>query len=50
MYNIIITLISAVLFYIGVTNIEGGYLWIAALFISGIYLGHVVTEALNSDV
>jgi len=47
MYYIFMTIASAVFLLIGATHVEGGYLWIASLVIGGIYLGHVVTEALN---
>jgi hypothetical protein len=47
MYYIFMTIASVVFVLLGATNVEGGYLWIAMLVIGGIYLGHVVTEALN---
>lgn len=47
MYYVFMTLVSAVLFWIGATHVDGGYLWIASLFVGGIYFGHVMTEALN---
>ena len=47
MYQIANTLLSAVLIYMGATHVEGGWLSILALIAGGIYLGHVLTEALN---
>lgn len=47
MYYIFMTLASVAFIAGGVTNLDGGYLWIAMLVIGGIYLGHVMTEALN---
>jgi hypothetical protein len=47
MYYIFMTIASVVFVMIGATNVDGGYLWIAMLVIGGIYLGHVMTEALN---
>jgi hypothetical protein len=49
MYIILNTLFAAVLFYIGVTNIDSGYLWTASLFVSGLYFGHLLTDALNQQ-
>jgi hypothetical protein len=47
MYYIFMTIASVVFLLIGATHVEGGHLWIASLVIGGIYLGHVMTEALN---
>jgi hypothetical protein len=47
MYYVFMTIASVVFVMIGATNVDGGYLWIASLVIGGIYLGHVMTEALN---
>lgn len=47
MYYVFMTIASVVFVMIGATNVDGGYLWIAMLVIGGIYLGHVMTEALN---
>jgi hypothetical protein len=49
MYTILNTLLAALLFYVGVTNIDSGYLWTASLFVSGVYLGHLMTDALNQQ-
>lgn len=47
MYRILMTLASATFIYIGASHVEGGWLFIFALIAGGIYLGHVLTEALN---
>jgi hypothetical protein len=47
MYYIFMTIASVAFIIGGATNVDGGYLWIAMLVIGGIYLGHVMTEALN---
>lgn len=49
MYTILNTLLAALLFYVGVSHIDDGYLWIASLFTSGVYLGHLITDALNQQ-
>jgi hypothetical protein len=41
------TIASVVFLMIGATNVDGGYLWIAMLMMGGVFLGHVMTEALN---
>ena len=47
MYYIFMTIASVVFVMIGATNVDGGYLWIAMLMMGGVFLGHVMTEALN---
>jgi hypothetical protein len=47
MYYIFMTIASVVFLMIGATNVDGGYLWIAMLMMGGVFLGHVMTEALN---
>jgi hypothetical protein len=47
MYYIFMTIASVVFVMIGATNVDGGYLWIAMLMVGGVFLGHVMTEALN---
>lgn len=47
MYYVFMTIASVVFVMIGATNVDGGYLWIAMLVIGGVFLGHVMTEALN---
>jgi hypothetical protein len=47
MYYIFMTIASVAFIIAGATHVDGGYLWIATLVIGGIYLGHVMTEALN---
>ena len=49
MYRLAITLMATVLIYVGATHVEGGLLYILALIAGGLYLGHVVTEALNEE-
>jgi hypothetical protein len=41
------SLVSATFIYTGASHVEGGWLFIISLVAGGIYLGHVVTEALN---
>ena len=47
MYYIFMTIASVVFLMIGATNVDGGYLWIAMLMMGGVFLGHVMTEALT---
>jgi len=47
MYRIFMTLVSAVFIYTGANHVEGGYLFIIFLVMGGVYLGHVLTDALN---
>jgi hypothetical protein len=48
MYFIAMTLVSFVLITIGAQHVDGGYLYVGALVAGGVYLGHVLTEALNN--
>ena len=47
MYSIFMTLVSATFIYTGASHVQGGWLFIIFLVAGGVYLGHVVTEALN---
>jgi hypothetical protein len=47
MYSLIMSIISVTMLYLGVSQVEGGYLYIALTAVGGFYLGHAVTEALN---
>ena len=47
MYYVFMTIASVVFVMIGATSVDGGYLWIAMLVMGGVFLGHVMTEALN---
>jgi len=47
MYRIFMTLVSAVFIYTGASHVQGGYLFIFFLVAGGVYLGHVLTDALN---
>lgn len=47
MYYVFMTIASVVFVMIGAINVDGGYLWIAMLMMGGVFLGHVMTEALN---
>lgn len=47
MYNIFITLMSTALIVFGSQGLDGGLLFKFALVVGGVYLGHVMTEALN---
>ena len=47
MYSIFMTIVSLTFIYIGASHVQGGWLFILALIAGGVYLGHVVTEALN---
>jgi len=49
MYNILITLMATALIVFGSQGLDGGYLFKLALIVGGLYLGHVVTEALNEN-
>jgi hypothetical protein len=47
MYNIVMSITSALMIYVGLQNLTGGYLFMALVVAGGFYLGHVVTVALN---
>jgi len=47
MYRIFMSLVSATFIFTGASHVQGGWLFILALVAGGVYLGHVVTEALN---
>ena len=47
MYSIFMTIVSLTFIYIGASHVQGGWLFILFLIAGGVYLGHVVTEALN---
>jgi hypothetical protein len=49
MYNILITLLATALVVFGSQNLDGGLLFKFALIVGGIYLGHVMTDALNEN-
>ena len=49
MYNIFITLMATALIVFGSQGLDGGFLFKLALIVGGLYLGHVVTEALNAN-
>ena len=49
MYNVLMSIVSALLIYVGLQNLTGGYLWMALVVAGGFYLGHVVTLALNDE-
>lgn len=49
MYNILITLLATALIVFGSEGLDGGYLFKLALIVGGIYLGHVMTDALNEN-
>ena len=49
MYNILITLMATALIVFGSEGLDGGYLFKLALIVGGLYLGHVVTDALNKN-
>jgi len=49
MYNILITLMATALIAFGSEGLDGGYLSKLALIVGGLYLGHVLTEALNAN-
>ena len=37
-----------ILIFVGLTQSDSGYLWSACLIAGGVYIGHVITEALNN--
>lgn len=37
-----------ILIFVGLTQSDSGYLWNACLIAGGVYIGHVITEALNN--
>jgi len=47
MYRIFMTLVSTVFIYTGASHVQGGWLFIIFLVAGGVYLGHVLTDALN---
>lgn len=49
MYNILITLMATALIVFGSEGLDGGLLFKLALIVGGLYLGHVVTDALNKN-
>lgn len=49
MYNILTTIIATALIVFGSNNLDGGLLFKFALVIGGIYLGYVMTDALNKN-
>ena len=49
MYRIFMTLVSTVFIYTGASHVQGGYLFIFFLVAGGVYLGHVLTDALNDS-
>lgn len=49
MYNILITLMATALVVFGSQGLDGGLLFKFALVVGGIYLGHVMTDALNKN-
>jgi len=48
MYSAIMSIIAVTMLYLGVSQVEGGLLYIALTITGGIYLGHALTEALNN--
>ena len=49
MYNILITILATALVVFGSNGLDGGLLFKFALVVGGIYLGHVMTDALNEN-
>lgn len=49
MYNVFMSITSALMIYVGLQNLTGGYLWMALVVAGGFYMGHVVTLALNEE-
>jgi hypothetical protein len=49
MYNILTTLLATALIIFGSQSLDGGLLFKLALIVGGIYLGHVMTDALNKS-
>ena len=47
MYNILITLFAAAMIVIGSQGLDGGLIFKVALFLGGVYIGHVITDALD---
>ena len=47
MYRIFMSLVCATFIFTGASYVQGGWLFILFLIAGGVYLGHVVTEALN---
>lgn len=48
MYSTIMSIIAVTMLYLGVSQVEGGLLYIALIAVGGVYLGHALTEALNN--
>jgi uncharacterized membrane protein len=48
MYSTIMSIIAMTMLYLGLSQVEGGYLYIALTAVGGFYLGHALTEALNN--
>jgi hypothetical protein len=49
MYNILTSILATALIVFGFQNLDGGWLFELALVVGGIYLGHVMTDALNKS-
>ena len=48
MYNLLNLAMGFVFVSIGLHYAESGWLWSAALIVGGAYIGHALTEALNT--
>jgi hypothetical protein len=48
-YNVFMSITSALFIYVGFQNLTGGYLFMALVLAGGFFLGHVVTMALNEE-
>jgi hypothetical protein len=49
MYNILTSILATALIVFGSQSLDGGLLFKLALVVGGIYLGHVMTDALNNS-
>lgn len=49
MYNILTSILATALIVFGSQSLDGGLLFKFALVVGGIYLGHVMTDALNKS-
>ena len=49
MYRIFMSLVSATFIFTGASHVDGGWLFIISLIAGGVYLGHVLTDALNDS-
>lgn len=49
MYRIFMSLVSATFIFTGASHVQGGWLFILSLIAGGVYLGHVLTDALNDS-